>query len=79
MTAGRERSAGQASLSVAAGDRVALRAGGRADGSEGRSSATHPDVDVMWTPREDGAARLARAIDIILGDTMPSDRTHEAA
>lgn len=42
MTAGRERSAGRASLSVAARDRVSLRAGGRTDGSDRDSSATYP-------------------------------------
>lgn len=50
MTAGRERSAGQAALSVAARDRVSLRvAGGRPDGSDERSPASYPDVDGQWT------------------------------
>jgi Holliday junction resolvase RusA-like endonuclease len=45
VTAGRERSAGRASLSVAARDRVSPRAGGRADGSDRAFTPTYPGVD----------------------------------
>lgn len=45
MTAGRERSAGRASLSVAARDRVSLRAGGEAHGSDRDFTPTYPGVE----------------------------------
>lgn len=64
MTAGRERSAGQASLSVAARDHVSLRgAGGRADDGDGRSPGAYSGVDKLLTPLEATVARLiAKAI-----------------
>lgn len=59
MTAGRERSAGQAALSVAARDRVVLRgAGGITEPSDRDSTRTHRGVDGMLTPLEATLARL---------------------
>lgn len=62
MTAGRERSAGQASLSVAARDRVSLRAGGQGDGSDRHSSRAYPGVDDRGQGVDSEARRIAREV-----------------
>lgn len=80
MTAGRERSAGRAALSVAARDRVSLRgAGGRPDDSDRDSSATYPQrpnvsiADRSVTPAE--ASRFEDRLVQLLADLLERQRT----